>query len=169
MPLRLQRQQEDRRWSNSEKRFRSRLLRLRCVRQLLVEKRVSYAFRCESPWLITDNLILEFDLDSDELDETSVQDLGGHNAIPQSPREQQMPLLVGLFDSSASRRSLDASMQMNGTNGNSVIIGEDTLDLEELAAKRTAGGGLADSIANMANSILGAGARPSSFVHCYHN
>lgn len=31
------------------------------------------------------------------------------------------------------------------------------VDLEELAAKRTAGGGMLDSIANMANSILGAG------------
>ena len=97
-----------------------------------------------------------------------MQELERHSAIPHSSREE-MPLLVGLFDSSASRRSLDASMQMNGPNGNSVIIGEDTLDLEELAAKRTAGGGLLDSIANMANSILGAGARSSSFVHCYHN
>ncbi|KDQ21740.1 hypothetical protein BOTBODRAFT_98866 [Botryobasidium botryosum FD-172 SS1] len=34
--------------------------------------------------------------------------------------------------------------------------GED-IDLEELAAKRVAGGGMLDSIANMANSILGAG------------
>jgi len=48
-------------------------------------------------------------------------------------------------------------MPMNGANGNSVIIGEDTVDLDEIAAKRTAGGGLFDSIANMANSILGAG------------
>lgn len=31
------------------------------------------------------------------------------------------------------------------------------IDLEELAAKPSAGGGLIDSIANMANSILGAG------------
>ncbi|PPQ67311.1 hypothetical protein CVT25_005895 [Psilocybe cyanescens] len=68
-----------------------------------------------------------------------------------------MPLLVGLFDSSASRRSLDASLPLHGTNGNTVTIGDDTLDLDEIAAKRTAGGGLVDSIANMANSILGAG------------
>jgi hypothetical protein len=46
-------------------------------------------------------------------------------------------------------------------NGTSVIVGEDTIDLDELAAKRTAGGGLLDPIANMANSILGAGA----FLH----
>lgn len=67
-----------------------------------------------------------------------------------------MPLLVGLFDTSASRRSLD-SFPLGRRNGNTVIIGEETLDLDELAAKRTAGGGMLDSIANMANSILGAG------------
>jgi sodium-coupled neutral amino acid transporter 11 len=67
-----------------------------------------------------------------------------------------MPLLVGLFDSAASRRSSD-TFPLTQTNGNTVIIGEETLDLDELAAKRTAGGGMLDSIANMANSILGAG------------
>ncbi|KAF9012326.1 AAAP amino acid permease [Cyathus striatus] len=67
-----------------------------------------------------------------------------------------MPLLVGLYDSSASRRSLDASLPLRRSNINTVI-GEDTIDLDELAAKRTAGGGMLDSIANMANSILGAG------------
>lgn len=66
-----------------------------------------------------------------------------------------MPLLVGLFDSSASRRSLDSSIPLS-SNGRAVI-GEDSLDLNEIAAKRTAGGGMFDSIANMANSILGAG------------
>ena len=72
-----------------------------------------------------------------------------------------MPLLVGLFDSSASQRTSDASIQMRTPNA-PVIVGEDTIDLDELAAKRTAGGGLFDSIANMANSILGAGA-----FHCF--
>ena len=67
-----------------------------------------------------------------------------------------MPLLVGLFDSSASRRSLDSSMPLSALNGRAVI-GEAALDLDEIAAKRTAGGGMIDSIANMANSILGAG------------
>ena len=98
---------------------------------------------------------IEFEQDSDELDDASLQDLERSHA-PRSGNEQRMPLLVGLFESSASRRSLD-SMPMNGANGNSVIIGEDTIDLDEIAAKRTAGGGLFDSIANMANSILGAG------------
>ena len=97
----------------------------------------------------------EFEQDSDELDDASLQDLERSHA-PRSGNEQRMPLLVGLFESSASRRSLD-SMPMNGANGNSVIIGEDTVDLDEIAAKRTTGGGLFDSIANMANSILGAG------------
>jgi solute carrier family 38 (sodium-coupled neutral amino acid transporter), member 11 len=78
-----------------------------------------------------------------------------------------MPLLVGLFDSSASRRSLDnPSLPLNGIDldGNSVVIGDHTFDLDELAAKRTAGGGMMDSIANMANSILGAGKFPKRFL-----
>ncbi|KAG6844567.1 hypothetical protein H0H87_005909 [Tephrocybe sp. NHM501043] len=86
----------------------------------------------------------EYELDSDELDEADDVE-----TIPQrSQSDQSMPLLVGLFDSA--RRSTDApnSHEMSG--------GPD-YDLEELAAKATAGGGLFDSIANMANSILGAG------------
>jgi sodium-coupled neutral amino acid transporter 11 len=105
--------------------------------------------------------IAEFELDSNELDEEAQQALERH--IPHSDHDQRMPLLVGLFDSSASQRSLDASIQMRTGNGTSVIVGEDTIDLDELAAKRTAGGGLLDSIANMANSILGAGA----FLHTF--
>ncbi|KAF9531648.1 amino acid transporter [Crepidotus variabilis] len=97
----------------------------------------------------------EYELDSDELDDSSINELEQHSNPTNN--DQRMPLLVGLFESSASRRSMDASIQMRSTNGNNVIIGEDTLDLEEIAAKRTAGGNLLDSIANMANSILGAG------------
>jgi sodium-coupled neutral amino acid transporter 11 len=81
--------------------------------------------------------------------------------------EQRMPLLVGLFDSSASRRSLDnPSLPLRGldSDGNCVVIGDHTFDLDELAAKRTSGGGLVDSIANMANSILGAGKLPERFT-----
>lgn len=81
-----------------------------------------------------------------ELENSDVRSRSGH--------VQRMPLLVGLFDSSASRRSMDASLPLHGANGTS---GDDILDLEEIAAKRTAGGGMVDSIANMANSILGAG------------
>jgi sodium-coupled neutral amino acid transporter 11 len=48
---------------------------------------------------------------------------------------------------------MDGSLPLheNGTSGN------DEVDLEEMAAKRIAGGGMIDSVANMANSILGAG------------
>ncbi|KAG6866353.1 hypothetical protein C0991_005274 [Blastosporella zonata] len=86
----------------------------------------------------------EYELDSDELDEADdVENL------PQRGRsEQSMPLLVGLLDTA--RRSTD------GPNGHEMSGGSD-YDLDELAAKATAGGGLLDSIANMANSILGAG------------
>jgi sodium-coupled neutral amino acid transporter 11 len=66
-----------------------------------------------------------------------------------------MPLLVGLFDTSASRGRADASVPLTRTNGQDAPPQE--VDLEALAAKRVAGGGMFDSIANMANSILGAG------------
>ncbi|CAA7263147.1 unnamed protein product [Cyclocybe aegerita] len=99
----------------------------------------------------------EFEQDSDDLEEQHARELDGSRLPTRRGNDQRMPLLVGLVDSSASRRSLDASIPMHGANGNTVIIGEDTLDLDEIAAKRTAGGGLFDSIANMANSILGAG------------
>lgn len=64
-----------------------------------------------------------------------------------------MPLLVGLFESSAARRSMD-------TPGSHEMSGENGYNLDEIAAKRMAGGGMLDSIANMANSILGAGNYP---------
>jgi len=95
----------------------------------------------------------EFEQDSDDLDEDSMRELESSDVRPRSRHDQRMPLLVGLFDSSASRRSMDASLPLRGTG----TFGDDTLDLEEIAAKRTAGGGMMDSIANMANSILGAG------------
>ena len=67
-----------------------------------------------------------------------------------------MPLLVGLLDSATARRSQDGSLQLEQRGAYS-DDSPDEIDLEELAAKRTAGGGMLDSIANMANSILGAG------------
>ena len=97
---------------------------------------------------LKNSLLSEFDLDSDEFDEDE--------PTTQSSRrrpENTMPLLVGLIDS---RRSLDSSIPLQA-NGNGHAPSSGNLDLEELAAKRTAGGGLLDSIANMANSILGAG------------
>ncbi|KAH9485392.1 Vacuolar amino acid transporter 2 [Psilocybe cubensis] len=99
----------------------------------------------------------QFEQDSDELDDDSVTELNRSRIGPNGVHDRRMPLLVGLFDSSASRRSLDASLPLHSANANGIVtIGEDTVDLDELAAKRTAGGGLIDSVANMANSILGA-------------
>lgn len=93
----------------------------------------------------------EFELDPDELDDESTRSLDTPVGIRRNA-DQRMPLLVGLYDTSHSRRSLDASMPLHQRDG-----GEEHVDLEDLAAKRTAGGGMFDSIANMANSILGAG------------
>lgn len=55
---------------------------------------------------------------------------------------------------SASQRTPDTTIPMyaSGNSGSSL-----DLDLSEVAAKQHAGGGMLDSIANMANSILGAG------------
>lgn len=65
-----------------------------------------------------------------------------------------MPLLVGLLDSSQIQRSQDGSILL--THGGE---SRDELDeeLEGIIAKGKHGGGMLDSIANMANSILGAG------------
>ncbi|KAJ3937497.1 MAG: amino acid transporter [Lentinula lateritia] len=85
----------------------------------------------------------EYELDSDEID-----DEPEITSTPRGHMSPNMPLIVGLLDSS--RRSFDSPLPLNDANGRD-------LDLEAIAAKRTAGGGLFDSIANMANSILGAG------------
>ncbi|KAH9961337.1 AAAP amino acid permease [Russula dissimulans] len=66
-------------------------------------------------------------------------------------RDQSIPLLVGLLDSSAVRRSLD--IPLGGDDASEYL----DIDLDELAAKQASGGGMLNSIANMANSILGAG------------
>ncbi|KAF5370657.1 hypothetical protein D9758_001805 [Tetrapyrgos nigripes] len=88
----------------------------------------------------------EFELDSDELDDAA-------NTTRGSRREQSMPLLVGLIDSST-QRSLVDHLPLHTGNGHT----ENTdINLSELASKSTAGGGMVDSVANMANSILGAG------------
>ncbi|KIL66199.1 hypothetical protein M378DRAFT_404952 [Amanita muscaria Koide BX008] len=65
--------------------------------------------------------------------------------------EQSMPLLVGLVDSSVARGSLDRPIPLSASDG------IENADLEHIAAKSTTGGGVLDSVANMANSILGAG------------
>ena len=68
-----------------------------------------------------------------------------------------MPLLVGLQDIATARRCLDGSLQLERRGENGEAYAEDSLDLEDLETKSAAGGGMLDSIANMANSILGAG------------
>ncbi|KAJ7770231.1 amino acid transporter [Mycena maculata] len=98
----------------------------------------------------------EFEQDTDEIDQS--QELEDAQVrVPRGYRDRTMPLLVGLFESSAARGRLDVSVPLLRTNGEEVSEQTHDVDLEELAAKRTAGGGLFDSIANMANSILGAG------------
>jgi solute carrier family 38 (sodium-coupled neutral amino acid transporter), member 11 len=89
------------------------------------------------------------------LDEHSVSYLGENDrhsqryleAGSQRGRRSSTPLLVGLVDSAHARQSLD--QDFNGLPAD--------IDLEEIAKKRVAGGGMIDSVANMANSILGAG------------
>ncbi|TDL24242.1 amino acid transporter [Rickenella mellea] len=100
---------------------------------------------------------IEYELDADELDDEAAAALDrqtSHSPTSRQNRDQRMPLLVGLMESSAARRSVDIPLAMNGHNGDPT---DGDVDLENLAAKRTAGGGMIDSVANMANSILGAG------------
>jgi solute carrier family 38 (sodium-coupled neutral amino acid transporter), member 11 len=97
----------------------------------------------------------EFELDSDELDDETTLHLETHEYPIMNRQQTSTPLLVGLVDSAHARRSLDGAMRLNGTQPHSY---DEDYDLEQLAKKRLAGGGMLDSIANMANSILGAGA-----------
>lgn len=129
----------------------SSLLHRRFDRQHLVEKQV----RCATYYLKNYyEIFIEFEQDSDELDDEAMEELNNSRLASRSRNSQTMPLLVGLFDTSASRRSVDASLPLHESDRNR---DEANLDLDEIAAKRTAGGGMLDSVANMANSILGAG------------
>lgn len=92
------------------------------------------------------HVLQEYELDDDVLDE---QDSALRTHASQRDRNS-MPLLVGLLQSSSSR---DASIPLH----NDGATQEEREELEALAAKKDAGGGMLDSIANMANSILGAG------------
>lgn len=95
-------------------------------------------------------------MDDDDLDDQALSQLQNTSMNTASGRrrngEQSMPLLVGLADASAARRSLETPLSANGINTE-----DGYLDIEDIAAKRTAGGNMFDSVANMANSILGAG------------
>ncbi|CAL1707561.1 unnamed protein product [Somion occarium] len=107
----------------------------------------------------TESRETEYELDSDDLDDVALAQLESEQTTPRSSRrrEQSMPLLVGLLDSATARRSLDGTLQLQPRDGENGGYQTEEFDLEELAAKKSAGGGLLDSIANMANSILGAG------------
>ncbi|KAI0356291.1 amino acid transporter [Trametes cingulata] len=97
----------------------------------------------------------EYEMDTDDLDGIALsqleasQERTSRTGGRRSRGEQSMPLLVGLLDASSVRRSIDSP--------DTGYVLDPRIDLEELAAKRVAGGGLLDSVANMANSILGAG------------
>ncbi|KAJ8696883.1 hypothetical protein PTI98_006709 [Pleurotus ostreatus] len=102
----------------------------------------------------------EFEADTDELDDSELARIR-----PVSTRlrdDRRMPLLVGLVETSAVRRSVDASIPLYNGNGNH-SQGE-PIDIDEVAAQRIAGGNMVDSIANMANSILGAGSCRSTVI-----
>lgn len=102
------------------------------------------------------SLCAEFDLDSGDFDEASSVD-SGHRSGYSSPGRgvrRPIPLLPGFMEAIGSGRA-EALIPMYEPAPQEDRL--DDLDLEELAAKRTAGGGMFDSIANMANSILGAG------------
>jgi solute carrier family 38 (sodium-coupled neutral amino acid transporter), member 11 len=96
----------------------------------------------------------EYDGDSDDLDDSSLAQLEQPLPTPTGSRsgrrDQTVPLLVGLLDASNVRRSSDAPLDNEYSLSHSI-------DLEELAQKQHAGGGMLQSVANMANSILGAG------------
>lgn len=91
---------------------------------------------------------LEFDLDSEDIEDGTY--------VPTVPAQddQRMPLLIGLLDSTHIQRSQDGSMLLTSNGQSQEEIDE---ELEGLLAKERNGGGMLDSIANMANSILGAG------------
>jgi hypothetical protein len=99
--------------------------------------------------------LLEFDLDTDELDETAVV----HSASPRSRGGSDMPPLLGLVHSS--RRSTDIPLQHVTELAGSRLAGE-TMDSDVLKLPAASTGGMIESIANMANSILGAGIIGSS-------
>jgi sodium-coupled neutral amino acid transporter 11 len=122
-----------------------------------LESREAGTSPCARGWLLMRGIhlgtfsSLEFDLDSDDIDDDAVVQA---NLLQRNDprREQTMPLLVGLLDASTVRRSLDIPMGIDGAPGYSDV------DLDELAAKQGRRGSMLNSIANMANSILGAGA-----------
>lgn len=126
-------------------------------RQLRVERQVRGGIAARHSKY---SLLLEFEADTDELDDSELA-----RVRPVSTRlrdDRRMPLLVGLVETSAVRRSVDASIPLY--NGNENHSQDEPINIEEVAAQRVAGGNMVDSIANMANSILGAGSCHSTIM-----
>jgi len=106
----------------------------------------------------------EFELDEDELDDAALAQLSISNAqltsrppLSRENSEQRMPLLVGLLDSATHRAPATTHGLSLGRRSDVEADQNGHADVEALANVRNKGGGLLDSIANMANSILGAG------------
>ncbi|KAG1878119.1 amino acid transporter [Suillus subalutaceus] len=101
----------------------------------------------------------EYELDSDDFDDASLADIQREQRRSRgaSRRERTMPLLVGLMDASAARRTPDTIIPMYEADSAENGEGLRNVDLDNLAEKQWSGGGLLNSVANMANSILGAG------------
>lgn len=101
----------------------------------------------------------EYELDSDDFDDASLADIQREQRRPRGTprRERTMPLLVGLMDASAARRTPDTIIPMYEADNMEGGEGLRNVDLDDLAEKQWSGGGLLNSVANMANSILGAG------------
>jgi sodium-coupled neutral amino acid transporter 11 len=100
----------------------------------------------------------EYELDSDDFDDASLADIQREQRRSrEARRERTMPLLVGLMDASAARRTPDTIIPMYETDSAGNGEGLRNVDLDNLAEKQWSGGGLLNSVANMANSILGAG------------
>ncbi|KAF8844694.1 amino acid transporter [Paxillus ammoniavirescens] len=101
----------------------------------------------------------EYELDSDDFDDTTLAEIGRQQRHVRPSRsgrrrERPIPLLAGFLDSSASRRTPETTIPMYESAPQGSLT---DLDLGEVTAKQHAGGGMLDSVANMANSILGAG------------
>ncbi|KAG1815946.1 amino acid transporter [Suillus subaureus] len=101
----------------------------------------------------------EYELDSDDFDDASLADIQREQRRSRGAprRERTMPLLVGLMDASAARRTPDTTIPMYEADSAEDGEGLRNVDLDNLAEKQWSGGGLLNSVANMANSILGAG------------
>ncbi|KAG9316352.1 amino acid transporter [Chiua virens] len=102
---------------------------------------------------------IEYELDSDDVDDTTLAEISRQQqrtsrTSGSGRRGRRPPLLVGLLDSSAIQRAPDSTIPMY-ESGDQVPSSD--VDLSEVAAKQHAGGDMFDSVANMANSILGAG------------